>query len=344
MLIDVSLCCDKNMLEQAYVTIKSVKDNSVQGNKLCFNIVREAETSEKELNLFQDLEDENTKINFYNINNYINNEDKKAFSIFGYPFTAASYRIFLPRIISDNVKRTIYLDCDLIVRNNLSELWNKSFDGHLLAAVKDFGVIYHIKKNDVKHKESVALKNLNLKNPENYFNSGVLLCNLEKMRKENFIDKCISVLCQQKNMIYLDQDVLNIVCNSDLQVLDANWNVITEFTNMKKDLLENLNEIDRKSFTDSLYSPAIIHYAGPIKPWESTEIALSSYWWQTARNTPFYEHMLMKSVRNLIKGSKFILWSLKLHYIFIKLLKSVTRENEFDKKAKQLKRLLKIFR
>ena len=173
MMIDVSLCCDRNMLEQAYVTIKSVKDSSSQGNEFCFNIVREAETSESEIRLFSGLEDKKTKINFFNINNYVSKQEKKAFAVLGYPFTAASYRIFLPKIISDNVKKTIYLDCDLIVRKDLHELWTQPLNGHILSAVKDFGVVYHIIKNDIKHKESIALKKLNLIKPENYFNSGV---------------------------------------------------------------------------------------------------------------------------------------------------------------------------
>ncbi|AZU60393.1 glycosyltransferase family 8 protein [Neobacillus mesonae] len=46
------------------------------------------------------------------------------------------YRIIIPGLLDVDIKKALYLDCDMIIRADISKLWNTNIDDYFLAAVR----------------------------------------------------------------------------------------------------------------------------------------------------------------------------------------------------------------
>ena len=345
-MIDISLCCDGNMMDQAYAVIKSILMVDNDEHDFTFHVVRDCAPTSKELAFFSALRLNHNRdilVKFHCIAEDIPQALKDIFLSTGYALTPTWYRIFLPLL--NNASKTIYLDCDLTVVRDISKLWQIDMKSNEIAGVKDFGMVYHVKRQDLEHKEYQALMKLKLKDPSCYLNGGVLLMDLDAMRKNDFINRCFEVMHKIPDMLYLDQDTVNVVCMEKSLVLAPTWNVISEFLVMKCDLKDCLSEDDIKSFTASLVSPSILHYAGPVKPWDDVNATGAELWWTVARECPFYERMLMQSIRRVIKASIFEIMGVKLNYLWSKCLVMLNQDNvKHQSKKRELKKVLRILK
>ena len=104
---------------------------------------------------------------------------------------------------------------------------------------------------------------MGLKEPERYFNAGVLLFDLKKCRELTSEKEAVELLNRRKWM-YNDQDVLNMLFSDSLYLLDIKWNYtvnIESGMNFRDPAVTKL----MKSFRRSEYG--IIHYSGKAKPW-----------------------------------------------------------------------------
>ncbi len=107
--------------------------------------------------------------------------------------------------------KVLYLDTDAIVRKDISALWKYDISDYYVAGVKDYGVY-----------ERGNLKELNYDGK--YINSGVLLFNLKKIRKDNIQEKWFKLISERK-LFFPDQDALNLVCNEKILYLPSMYNV-----------------------------------------------------------------------------------------------------------------------
>ena len=162
--------------------------------------------------------------------------------------TSACYRLFLPDILP--YKKVIYLDCDLIVLDDIKKLWN--YDVDLIAGVQDHLFIHHAKKNNLKHC---------------YINSGVLLINLENMRNIDYKKRIIEAQNPKYNLSLLDQDIINIAFGEEIQHLPEQWNVYG--TIYKQTTNEMLS---------ARLNPSIIHWCGENKPFNSNLVWKYELW------------------------------------------------------------------
>ena len=151
------------------------------------------------------------------------------------------FRLYAPYILPNNIDRILYLDCDLIVIDNISNFYNTNLDNNIIAGIDNFDGDNH-------------LYNIRLGLPENnrYINAGVLLIDLNKYRNfitkeeiNNFIKNNYSIL------EYQDQDVINYLF---------------------RDYILRVNEIYNYQITQIIdgYETTgnkIIHYCNKFKPW-----------------------------------------------------------------------------
>ena len=86
------------------------------------------------------------------------------------------YRLFIPKLLPDE-KKAIYLDADIIVNLDITELWQTDLENHPLA------VVLESEDGAIPARYSKLVIEGFVKG-ENYFNSGVLLMNLEVLREE----------------------------------------------------------------------------------------------------------------------------------------------------------------
>ncbi|WP_219226482.1 glycosyltransferase family 8 protein [Pedobacter antarcticus] len=203
---------------------------------------------------------------------------------------AASFRLILPDVLP-GYDKVLYMDCDIIVRNNMAELYRSSDMGdRYLAAV---------------HEATLDFQEKNIKDlgcePGYYFNSGVLLMNLTLMRKNNMTEKFLEA-AQIEGLEFPDQDVLNQLCKGNVLALAPHYNSIRTFylPKYKADFLKRYNEAD----WDAVQKHGNVHYTGS-KPWNSFTVEFD-VWWESYFNLP-------KSIRSYGQISKKMLIFSKMY-------------------------------
>ncbi len=141
-------------------------------------------------------------------------EDMKAWGIPSYRGScAANMRLFLPLILDREIERILYLDADTVVNGSLEELVEMKMDDFALGMVMD-----SLGEN---HK-----KTLGFSENEPYYNSGVILFQLDNWRMCRCTERIIDHIRQgNTNYSAPDQDLLNVVCKKNIMALRAKYNV-----------------------------------------------------------------------------------------------------------------------
>lgn len=167
------------------------------------------------------------------------------------------FRYVLPDVLSGE-ERTIYADVDMICVGDLRALWETDMDGNLIAAVSE--------GEDGEFKKRM----IGLEGPEPYFNSGLLVMDLEGMRRGGYVRKLFDTTAAfAERLSWPDQDAINIVFRSRILRLDRRWNAF-----------------------DVKYRP----WRGGVAMWHFTG-ALSKPWCNIWKNAawPLYLKYLLKS-------------------------------------------------
>lgn len=124
------------------------------------------------------------------------------------------YRLKIPELLP-NAEKAIYMDIDVFVLQGIEGLWNIDISHQPVAAVEDIGL--HRNLDSIR-------KRLHLPSDAHYFNSGVLFMNLTQWRKENISAKLLEYLQQNPDLIYPDQDALNVLFHDKALYLHPKWN------------------------------------------------------------------------------------------------------------------------
>ena len=162
------------------------------------------------------------------------------------------YRLLLGELLPKEVVRALYLDVDdAMVQGNFSQEQQELFEN----------------LGDVR-----------------YFNSGVLLYNLEIIRKQYKFASYIDVARQYNyRLTNPDQDILNYVHAGKVKYIDnARYNIFSQTA-----------ELSYGGYDYIAAQGIVIHFAGR-KPWNYNGVhyGVEKIWWDYARQTPFYQDML----------------------------------------------------
>ena len=152
------------------------------------------------------------------------------------------YRLFIPRLFPQ-YNKALYIDSDIIVLDDIANLYNIDLGTNLIGATPDESV--QIIPEFIAYVE----KYLGIKH-EHYFNAGVILMNLDELRKFDFEKKFVSLLHQIKFSVAQDQDYLNAICKDRVTYVPSVWDKMPfPKSNIK---VEDLK---------------LIHYNLTFKPW-----------------------------------------------------------------------------
>ena len=253
--INIVLATDKNYAQHAAVTITSILCNTTQQSNIQFYIIDDNIDDDNKTKLQDTVKQFNSNILFVKIPE---NSLNQVF-VSGGITRAAYFRLVIPNILPKTVNKVIYLDCDLIVLDDIVNLWNLDMCQKPVAATEDFGILSSTSK--CREKEI----NLNWKKEYSYFNSGVLLIDVMLWRKNNYASQLIE-LVQIHKFRHHDQDALNYLFMNNWTSLPLCWNVIPPVFNMNLSIIKN--KIMRQNALKALNNISIIHYAGGYKPWE----------------------------------------------------------------------------
>ena len=253
--INIVLATDKNYAQHAAVTITSILCNTTQQSNIQFYIIDDNIDDDNKTKLQDTVKQFNSNIIFVKIPE---NSLNQVF-VSGGITRAAYFRLVIPNILPKTVNKVIYLDCDLIVLDDIVNLWNLDMCQKPVAATEDFDILSSTSK--CREKEI----NLNWKKEYSYFNSGVLLIDVMLWRKNNYASQLIE-LVQTHKFRHHDQDALNYLFMNNWTSLPLCWNVIPPVFNMNLSIIKN--KIMRQNALKALNNISIIHYAGGYKPWE----------------------------------------------------------------------------
>lgn len=195
------------------------------------------------------------------------------------------FRLLIPYILSCNYHKALYLDCDMLVNADLYDLYSLSIDEVFLAAVPDITGLseYYAPSNRKRQYRDKMFGNIA---PEDYFNAGLLLLNLDMFRQcVNFSE--LKEMMEQTCWEQYDQDILNWICGGNTLLLPPEWNVIADFG-----LNQYLPSKIRTRAFDAECAPKIIHYGGGSrKPWKKENIPYFNEFWSIAEMTSMYDKL-----------------------------------------------------
>lgn len=301
--IPIVFSTNDNYARPLYCAISSIKKNADTSDYFFIYILN----SKKNLhycakNFLSKLNDKNCSIKFLTIDDNLFN-DAPIPSNCTHITKEAYYRYILPNILNI-YNKIIYLDCDLIVKSNLKCLYDTDIEHYYIAAV-----------GDVLADESINRLGVN-----NYYNSGVLLLNLKKMRDDNISERLF--LFTKKNsdtVLWPDQDAINVVMQDKIFPLDKKWNAqVGEYPPC---YTSGFNKIGKEA--------NIIHYIGNMKPWnKNCKSPFKDLYREYDKKLPILFKLSRFSIRNLPKLLKYINYKRKC---LIKFSKSKKQFIVFDK-------------
>jgi lipopolysaccharide biosynthesis glycosyltransferase len=234
-----------------------------------------------------------------------------------------AYALYFVADAFPEIDKALYLDLDITIMDNLLPMYKTELGDNYAGVVRHLENSYYgeqrICKNGMNFKEYFS-KYFENKNSEAYFNTGVQLLNLKKMREDKcsnlFFDemKRIGLNTFKSDLEYHNQDFFNSVFYGKTVFLDTRYNI-----NVKR---ESLYRKIQNFFPGKLYEememavsfPAIIHYAGPRKTWNCCRVVKSKEWWLCAVKTPFFLTIIKKNKKKLLES----IFKRKIKFKFIR--------------------------
>ena len=259
--IPVFFSTDDNYIPYLDVAISSLIANASEDFRYRI-IVLNTGLSKENTDLVKKKESSDFIIEFIDISDRLGNIKSRFKDV--YHFSLASYyRLFIASLFPEYDK-VIYLDCDLVILGDISELYEINIGENILAAAPEQFV------RSTAEFRIYAERALGL-NPDFYVNSGVLLMNLDEFRKRRIEDRFVELISKYDfDLLDPDQAYLNYLCRGRIHVLPNGWNKEPKPT-----------QCDGKK--------NIEHYALYKKPWQYNDVIDGEYFWHYAEKSPFYD-------------------------------------------------------
>jgi lipopolysaccharide biosynthesis glycosyltransferase len=237
---------DDNYAVPLHVMFCSLLHNTSRPDRFELFIIEDGITSNKKQALVNEVDALGARVTFLSVDQ----SDYADFPTQGHVSAPAYYRISIPELFDESVERAIYLDCDLIIKGDLQDLWEVELDGHAVAAAENIARSTHVKSGLPQ---------------ADYFNSGVLVIDLVKWREQGIPEKIRAFKLEHPELIATnDQCALN-------GVFRGHWNRLTPHWNMQSGIYNETGQVkqikEAGTFDKAVWSPSIIHFIGWAKPW-----------------------------------------------------------------------------
>lgn len=277
--IPIVLSSDDQYAPFMYTTILSILENAYKTTFYVFFLLVPSNFSNSYQNLIQNLND-NYKCYIHFI--FIEHSFEKIVRKVSRITIPTFYRLIIADMIPEEFDKCIYLDVDVCVCKDLSELFNIDLKDNYIAGVVDAGHYFLEQKH---------IKRLNIPSLDAYVNAGMLLMNLKEIRKDNITTKFKHL--SKRNYSAQEQDILNIACIGRILTLPPKYNAMTIRLEEDSPFLRKF--YSQEEINEAKNSPHIIHYADTRKPWNSLGVYLESYWWRIAKKTPFINRLFNRT-------------------------------------------------
>lgn len=279
--MNIAVAANEAFGKYLYVMLTSLLENNSASDKVCDIYLLSADFKDEQIDSIKNL------VKSYHQNFHFIHIDKSMFPVelpFSEKITIETYfRLALPDLLPQDLERVLYLDVDLIVNQPLRELYEMDFEEKYFIACHDMTAISAQYVAD-----SQLFAELRDTPGFQYFNAGVLLFNLKKLREINSFQLIMSQAPGLKEHLkFHDQDLLNYIFWENIKYVDT----------------KKFNLVARSTFNMGYHYPwvkehtVILHYAGS-KPWDHKCVRydLEKFWWDYAKMTPYYTELLENMV------------------------------------------------
>jgi lipopolysaccharide biosynthesis glycosyltransferase len=263
-IIPIFFSTDDNYVPFLDVTIRSLITNASRDYKYHIVVLNTGLNKEKTDKILK-MQDDNFQIEFADISYAIKDIEHKLPNEqhFG---LATWYRLFIQSLFPQ-YEKILYLDCDIVLLGDVSELYNTDLEGNYIAGVVENWIL-HSPIFSYYTKEAVGIES------KEYINAGILVMDLNKFRENNIEERFVELINKYNfNVIDPDQSYINYLCHGHIKYLPFEWN---------RTPLKNVE----------CESPKIVHYALGFKPWHDDSVFLASHFWDYAKTSPFYNEIL----------------------------------------------------
>ena len=263
--MDIFFTVDDKYKDYLYSTLASILTSSSASTELNFHVI-DAGLSRKTKQDVEKLQ----KIKAFSIDyKRMTDEEFRHYPI--NPMLKSKvyyYRLKIPQLYP-MVKRGLFLDTDIIVKSDLSELFCMNMEGKVIGAAVNANLEGELQN-----------ERLGLERSHEYFNAGILLLDCEKWRENNILETMKKIVSEKYQcMKWADQDLLNVAFENNYKKINLKWNFwpgmnipgfekrIDNYHRFYAHAAMLPHEIE-----NAFASPAIIHFSGGSKPGRSTAL------------------------------------------------------------------------
>jgi lipopolysaccharide biosynthesis glycosyltransferase len=263
-MIPVAFISDDNFIMPTCVAITSLLVNKAKDTEYDVYIIM-AECSESSYEKINELKQFGSPINLVkaSLDEYRDIKQLAHISI------ACLLKFDISELVP-NYDKLLYLDGDIIVRGDLSELYNVELGDYYAAGVKELG---------------------NMTEETGNVNAGIMLFNAKRIRDEKLNIKMREVRRSLGDRGSMDQQTYNIVTGKHYLYQDIKFNCVPpRIVDMGSDEIKRLNEVYGSSYKDAkdvIDSAVIIHYASGEKPWKYTFKSWAKEWYKYYMLSPY---------------------------------------------------------
>lgn len=210
---------DENYVKQMLVTLNSIFKNN-NGNDFSIYVVHSdlSETSQQDISNF--IHKHNSNVTLFKIPSSFIDTDIMLGSRWSSVVYYKLYAIFkLP------LDKVLYLDSDIIVDGDISNLFDIDMEGKYIFGVEDVGM------DQVLWDETIHFRRIGLPEGAKYINAGVMLLNLKEIKRSETLDNMMEIYREKSSrLLFNEQDLINMLWWDKIAILDSKYNrIATDF-------------------------------------------------------------------------------------------------------------------
>jgi lipopolysaccharide biosynthesis glycosyltransferase len=271
----IILACDESYVMPMTVTIRSILESHRGDWPLTFHILSVNVSEQARARLHDSLPPGAALVHWVPV-------DMRSFFSFATQdhISNATYaRLLIPKMLPNLTGRALYLDSDILVIDNLRQLWASTLtNGAVIGAVLDEGVLRIRNRRDPLFYK--------LPRVTRYFNAGVLLIDLERWRAERVAERALEYLIQNPQTPYSDQDALNVACDGKWEQLEPRWN------------FQVYEQVPRIADLPSEERPEVVHFVTREKPWRYEELNSNAHFYDSFRDRTAFARTLVERLQD----------------------------------------------
>ena len=286
----LALAADNNYINPMLVAVQSAVQSADKDTKYEIHLLLNEDISSSNMEKLERMRELHKRHDF--VIHHLKDIYKENVMRIGHITSVTYFRLQLPSLL-EHAEKCIYLDCDVLVCQDLSELFCTDISEQYIAGVR---APRHYRTEKVIQE---TLSRLEIPAIDQYINAGVILMNLDRMRKDGIENRFHQLI--KNNYSSQDEDIINKACYGMIQILPPRYNIMPYgfLSESAAKVYQNDTGLQRaysfEEWNDCRLNPAIIHYATRYKPWNDLSVNYANLWWKTAKELPFHEEILRQS-------------------------------------------------